>query len=336
MQPTPFIPEDPLERFAQIESFAVPPRKWWRDGMIQRLSCMGLVTARGEPEEIASRFEHTADELKRSAGWFGALNSSVRFAVAATLVRREQSAGSFAVELDRVQRMMREERLPRGGMREVVAILLLSGAQQDKETPRSSVEHLGGFFRAMKSRKRMLTGVDDYPACVLLCRTDVEAEAILDRVDGLYDGLRKAGFWRGNALQTASHFLYFCPLEDELAAACFADLFGEFKRAGLRMNQRDYALVATLAFLDVTPERIVECVLDHRRELLAHTGARGKEEGFRLAVMTAFQELAAHGEQSTWAADTSRLLGVVDLIAAQQAAVVVAATSASAGAAASS
>ncbi len=336
MQPTPFIPEDPLERFAQIESFAVPPRKWWRDGMIQRLSCMGLVTARGEPEEIASRFEHTADELKRSAGWFGALNSSVRFAVAATLVRREQSAGSFAVELDRVQRMMREERLPRGGMREVVAILLLSGAQPDKETPRSSVEHLGGFFRAMKSRKRMLTGVDDYPACVLLCRTDVEAEAILDRVDGLYDDLRKAGFWRGNALQTASHFLYFCPLEDELAAARFADLFGEFKRAGLRMNQRDYALVATLAFLDETPERIVECVLDHRRELLAHTGARGKEEGFRLAVMTAFQELAAHGEQSTWAADTSRLLGVVDLIAAQQAAAVIAATSASAGAAASS
>ena len=77
-------------------------------------------------------------------------------------------------------------------------------------------------------------------------------------------------------------------------------------------------------------------VLDHRRELLAHTGARGREEGFRLAVMTAFQELAAHGEQSAWAADTSRLLGVVDLIAAQQTVAVIAATSASTSAATSS
>jgi hypothetical protein len=216
-------------------------------------------------------------------------------------------------------------------MREVVAILLLSGAHPNMETPRSSVEHLSGFYRAMKARKWMLTGANDYPACVLLCRTDVEAETVLDRVDGLYDGLRKAGFWRGNALQTASHFLYFCPLEDELATERFADIFGEFKQAGLRMNQRDYALVATLTFLNETSERVVECVLDHRRELLAHTGARGREEGFRLAVMTAFQELAAHGEQSAWAADTSRLLGVVDLIVAQQTAAVIAATSASTG-----
>jgi len=335
MQPTPFIPQKPLERFAQIESFAVPPRRWYRDGVILRLSCMGLVTARGEPEEIARRFEHTAGELKRSAGWFGTLNSPVRFAVAATLVRREQSAGSFAVELDRVQRMMREERLPRGYMREVMAILLLSGAHPNMETPRSSVEHLGGFYRAMKARKWMLTGVDDYPACVLLCRTDVDPEEILDRVDHLYDGLHKAGFWRGNALQTASHFLYFCPLEDGLAMDRFIDIFGAFKEAGLRMHQSDYALVATLTFLDEAHERVVECVLDHRRELLAHTGAKGKAEGFRLAVMTAFQELAAHGEQNAWAADTSRLLGVVDLIAAQQSAAIIVATSASHNAAAS-
>jgi hypothetical protein len=329
MQPTPFIPKNPLERFAQIEAFVVPPRRWYRNGIILRLSCMGLVTARGEPEEIAQRFEHTAGELKRSAGWFGTLKSHVRFAVAATLVRREQSAGSFAVELDRVQRMMREERLPRGHMREVVAILLLSGAHPNMETPRSSVEHLSELYRAMKARKWLLTGVDDYPACVLLGRTDVEAEEIVNRVDHLYDGLRKAGFWRGNALQTASHFLHFCPLEDGLAMDRFADIFGEFKQAGLRMNQLDYALVATLTFLDETPGRVVECVLDHRRELLAHTGARGKKEGFQLAVMTAFQELAAHGEQSAWASDTSRLLGVVDLIAAQQTAVVIATTSAS-------
>ena len=151
MQPTPFIPKDPLERFAQIESFAVPRRRRYRDGVILRLSCMGLVTARGEPEEIARRFEHTAGELKRSAGWFGSLNSHVRFAVAATLVRREQSAGSFAVELDRVQRMMREERLPRGYMREVVAILLLSGAHPNMDTPRSSVDRRNNSRRGFPS-----------------------------------------------------------------------------------------------------------------------------------------------------------------------------------------
>jgi hypothetical protein len=335
VQPTPFIPEDPLGRFVQIECAAVPRRRWWRDGTILRLSCMGLVCARGEPEQLARRFEHTAKELKRGAGWFGSLNSSVRFAVAATLVRRDQSAGSFAVELDRVQRMMREERLPRGGMREVLAILLLSGAHPGLETPRTSVEQLRGFYRAMKSRKRALTGVDDYPACVLLCRTDVEHEQVLDRVDRLYEGLRRGGFRRGNPLQSASHFLYFCPLEDDLALERFADLFGEFRQRGLRMGIGDYALVATLSFLDEPPERVVPLVLEHRQELLARTGARGKQEGFRLAVMTAFQELAARGEQSEWTADASRLLGVMDLIAAQQAALVIAATSAAAGAATS-
>ncbi len=323
---------EPLTRFIAIEEAIVPKRTMFCDGKVLRASCLGLIRAPGSPEQLASQFHQTAAELRRGAGWFGSLNSEVRFAVAASLVRRGQSAGAFAVELDRVQAMFREERLPRGGSLEVLAILLLSGSQENLATPRGSVERLALFYRAMKSRKRLLTGTDDYPACALLCSEPGREVEVLDRVDALYEGLKARGLRRGNALQRTSHLLHFSTQPDGPVLDRFSDLFGCFRHAGLRMGERDYGLVATLCFLAMEAERVVDTVLGQRRTLLETSGARGKQEGFELATSTAFQTLTLEADRTQgalagWTPDIPRLLMVTNMLAAQEAAMVAAAAS---------
>ncbi len=314
--------QDPVLRFTELCAAIVPRRTWFRSHRIKRLACLGLLSIEGDPHSLAQSFRHTCSELRQGAGWFGQLSGSLRYGVAAALVRRGQSAGSFAVELKRVRAWMREERLPRGEMHETVATLLLSGSQPDLQTRREQVERVAYLHRAMSRRRRFLTGIDDLPCCVLLCRDEGDPGTIVNSVEDYYSSLRDLGFSRGNPLQTTSHILHLCPGEAVEVLQRFEELFSSFRSRGLRMRAANYVQTSTLCLVQSPVDQIVDTVSDHGARILGATDARGRNEGFQLAVGTALFTLAQGQEETTRTGAASHLMSLVDILHAQQMAMI--------------
>ena len=312
------LPRDPLARFRAIYDDLNVRRSWHQDAMPLRYAAIALTLAEGEPYQIADRLYTAADELKARTGWFGPLRSSVRFVVAAALLRRGEHVGRFCDEVERVGQMFRDAGLRRGSIYEVLAILILQGEDGERIEP-AQVARFAKAYASMKEHHWFLTGPDDYPACALLARRDESVAETARRVEGFYDGLRAAGLPRGEALQLASHLLCVNPAAPQTVLARFRALHAGFRGAGIAMWQADFDELAVLTLLEHPPAVVVERVTRHREVM---RGLRPKPDSlqtFSLACDTAFLSLVAE-MGAAGAIDATAVMLVQSAIAAQHAA----------------
>ncbi len=316
------LPADPLGRFLEIAR-EVHGRKSRTDGWSSlRFAAQGLICAPGDPPKVSVELFETADELRRGAGWFGALNGQVRYLVAASLLRCRGRAADFAREVERVRGLFKEAGLLRGSAFEVLAILILCEDAPQQRVTRSQVQRMAAVHAALKNDHRFLTGVDDYPACALLSACGEEISQISARIEHFYCALRDMKFKRGNQLQSASHVLFFNPAQDDVVLRRFRELYDAFRAQGLHMNQGDYHEVGCLTFLSQDAGTIVERVLADRRTIRGERPRPTKQEGFRLACNTSFLALVPLDEELHRLTEVSRLIQVQQMLQAQQAAVI--------------
>lgn len=337
MQATPYFPADPVARLLELSQAIANDKRWFQGWSMLRYAAVGLITSAGEPEERSNALFEVADELKASAGWFGTLNSDVRFCIAASLMRHGHSAAEFSLEFDALRKHFRALKLPRGEAQEAMACLVLMNAAPDGVPSRAQAEALARVYVEMKAQHRILTDCNDLPAAALLSTTGDALDEIIERVEALHDGLRDMSFKRGNQLQLASHLLYFAPDADAVVLERFRGLYDSFREAGLRMNAGDYDEVSILAFLEHEPRRIVQRLLEDRERLRRDIpSSLSKQEGFTLATSTTFLHLATHDRRDERVVDALQMAQVLTLLQAQQAAAMVAASSAATTAATAS
>lgn len=330
--PEPFLPDDPLERFLELTRALGAQKRWYQSWNQLRFAASGLVTVPGPPGELVGRLFRTADEIKRRAGWFGPLQSEIRYCVAAALLREGSDPARFQAACERGRSLFRGAGLRRSGAHEVLAILILS-AHGEGEVRAEDVRRLASIHAGMRRHHGFLTGPDDYAAAALLATTDGRPEEIIARVERFYDGLRELRFARGNQLQLASHLLYFNPAPHDVALRRFRDLYAAFKAEKLWMREADYDEMAVLSFLEHDTRKVVHEVMAHRARLAGLRPRPQKQERFTLACNTVFLAFAPRDVDGTRIREASRLVLVRSLIHAQQAA---AAAAAAGGAAAAS
>lgn len=321
------IPEDPVARFTELYKAVTADRRWFTDVTALRFAALTLATAEGEPHQVAAELKAVADELKATAGWFGSMNSTIRFIVAAILLRNGDGAAAFTAEVERVQELFRVNGLRRGAIYEVMAILVMRQADPDGAIVQSRIARFKEIYEMMKSYHGWLTNADDYPACALLMGRDEPVEEIGVRIETFYNGLAGRKYAKGNALQMVSHILYFNPRHDEKVLERFDRLYLGFKEKGLWMNAGDYDEMAILTFIDHPPEKIIEVVTEHRRHMDALEPRPDKNMTFSLACSTAFLELVRLDEDLEVITDAKALATMQAIIAAQQAAAAAAASS---------
>ena len=337
------IPKDPLERFVELHAALVRRRKWYDSVMPLRYSAITVATTEGTAEELTEKIFSYAGSLKESAGWFGPLNSSIRFSVASVLVQAGVRPESFSRRVEELRSVFREEKLPRGAIYEVLAVLVLDRSKEEgRRANRSDVRRLAAIFRRLKEDRRWLTQADDFPACALLVSTGDEPEEIGPRVKDAYSRLRKAGLPPGNPLQAASHILYFCPVATDRAVDRFLELRRAFRALRLRVFQTEFDELAILSFLDTDADRLAQRVKTHREVLRDRLRPRpDRGTALSLAASTAFLEVLAEAQhrgrgQGRLALDAGTLMQVQSVLAAQQTAAIAAVAATSAGAAAAS
>ena len=121
---------------------------------------MTLVTTSGPAEIVAARVRERDAELKPHFGWTSGVDASMRLVLAAALVRAGEPVTEFVAASARVQALMREAKVRRGGVHGVLAALILRRVTGGEPTL-AHVERMRGLHERMKHHHWFLTGAED-------------------------------------------------------------------------------------------------------------------------------------------------------------------------------
>jgi len=324
------LPADPMARYRELVAALHPHPRWYEGVPLHlRYAALTLATTEGDARAVAGEIHSIADRLKKRAGWFGALNSRIRFVVAAMLLRNWDGPDEFLDETERVQRLFREERLPRGGIYEIISILLMRQQGRGKPIRKEDVARFRQIYGEMKHYHWWLTSVTDYPACAILFSHGGRPEEISSRLERLYDLLRDgAGCGRGDATQLVSHILFMNPAPEEKAVRRFVDLRQAFRGSGAKITSGEWDELALLTFLAHPVDRIVRETLRARDAILEIKPPCWKHIAFNLGASIAFLKLVRLTEKAETVVNAKALSDLQGIIAAQQAAAACAAATA--------
>ncbi len=329
------LPKDPLGRYRELYGALNAERSWFQGALGLRYTALTLATTEGDAYAVAAEIRKIGDRLKKRAGWFGALNSEIRFVVGAMLLRNWDDPDAFMDEVKRVQRIFRELRLPRGYIYEIVSILLIRQSLHGKPIRQEHVARLRDLYEEMKRHHWWLTGVTDYPSCAILSLQKGRPEAISSRVERFYELLRTEGrCGRGDATQLVSHILYLNRALEEKVVRRFAELRQAFREARVHIYSSDWDELAILTFLPHPVSRIVRETIRFRDAMLDLRPRCGRSIAFSLGASLAFLLLVRPSGQTDALMDAKALSDLQAIIAAQQAAAACAAASAATAASA--
>lgn len=331
-----FIPDDPLARFTAIYDALNAERGWWNDAACLRFAAMTAVTCPGDPIAAAAWIRAVADDIKQQAGWFGELNSELRFIVSALLIANNDSARAFISGVESGRKLFRENGLRRGGIYETMAILILRMQNGLQLIEQPTVDRFQAIYEQMKKYHWWLTGPDDFPACAILAGQEESPAEIGGQIEHIYQSLDEAGLSKGDPLQTAANILYLAKLPASDAATRFSELAAGFRQNGVSIWQSDYDELAILSFLDHSPESVIERVLQNRSEMERLRPQPDRSLTFNLAAGITFLELIRLDRDLSEITDAKAMMDMQAIINAQQAAAAAAASSAAAAAASAS
>ena len=328
MSQTPHLPVNPLNRFQDLYESLNADRGWFSDPSPLRFAAMTAITCQGTPAVVASSIRNMAEEIKRLSGWFGELNSSLRFIVSAILVQNGDDAGDFLAEVKHGRELFRRAGLRRGGIYETMAILILRLQNDLAPVTAEAIERFKAIYEEMKRHHWWLTGPDDFPACAILVGQETLPNEIGRDIEQIYQALKESGFSTGDPLQSAANLLYLARLDPAVAAGRYSELANGFRQNGVAIWQSDYDELAILTFLNHASYRVVDCVLEHRKAMEKLNPKPDRSLTFNLAASIAFIELVQLDENLEAITDAKALMDMQAIINAQQAAAAAAASSA--------
>jgi hypothetical protein len=323
------VPDDPGVRFAELYEALEEHRGMFGDVNSVRYAALTAVTIPGAATDVAAAIRKTADALRDQCGWFDALRGSLRFIVSAILVQAHDDARDFLEEVDRVNRMFRDEGLRNGGFYETLAVLILRIRRDLALITPADVARFKALYEEMKGHHWWLTGPDDYPACALLVHEDGDAATIGARAESIYQGLRERGFSSGDPLQTAANILVLSDDPAPRIADRFLALAEELRTHGKRIWPQSYDEVAILTFTKESPRELVERTLRHADGVATLRPRPHKVLAFNLATNLTFLDSLAANQRLKGVADAKSMMDLQAMLN-QQAAI---AASASASAA---
>lgn len=322
--------QDPVLQYLQLFE-QLRTRKRWSDDTTQ-LRFIALSLASMNLADPYTAVEAAAKTLREKSGWFGPLNSKLRYAVAAMIVKRGLSPARVHDRLVETRKRFRKRGLPWSEGRKTIAALLLVLHYKANRVPEGTLQRMADLYRLWKAEHRWLTGQDDYPMLALHSLRDEELPALARRMEDVYRGLRGEGFPAGNPLQLASHLICSLPGDASKAVRRFTAMRDAFQQSGEKIRSGRLDEVALLSLIPAQPRVLARQVLETRDRLRAEKPRPNMEMAFSLATgiqLGASTELAKTGS----AAEIAAIQAAQQAIEAQQAAIVVCIAASSAAAA---
>jgi hypothetical protein len=323
---------DPLARFLELHACFDRDRGTFGDRVPLRLAAVTLVPTQGDPAELVARVRARDAELAPHFGWFSSVDKSVRLVLAAALVRADEPAQSFVAALEHGQTLMRGAGMRRGGVHEVLAMLVLRRVVKEAAITPEHIARFQAIYEESKRHHWFLTGPEDFTTCAMLVGKRGSPEEIGEHVEAIYRALADAPkTWGGEALQTAAHVLALVDVTPEEVTRRFLDIATALRDRGIRIGVTEYDEVAVLSFVPRAIDRIADAVVQYRSALDDALASLSGVLATSLAVNLAFVRLLFDEDGLGALADAKLLLDMQSIVAARQAAAGAAVAASSAG-----
>lgn len=310
-------------------------RKRW-DTNLAVLRFAAVTLAAGDIDDPATDLERAARVLRENAGWTSPLRSSIRYAVAAMIVRSGLDPGRVHARVEEVRASFRGRHMRRGGTHEVLAALLLALSSRAGPVDDRAVDRTRDLLKRWKADHWFLTGVDDYPLAALHALRDVAVEEVGVVVEQVYQRLRAMSYSGGNQLQLASHLLAASSSPSE-ATTRFDAIARSLRKNGLRIGSNRYDEVAILSLTSSSPVDLARRVIADRDRLRSAKPRPTPEVAFSLAAGLALAaDSVLQTENVSPTGDLAAVKSAQAVLAAQQAAIVAAVSAATVATAATS
>ncbi len=260
-------PGSPVFRFCALSEALNSARGWFSGRKWLHFAALAALDERGSAHDVANSILSTAKALKRQAGWFSPLRSALRYVAGAALLHQNDSAVDVVAELARVRKLFRQCRLRRGGVQEVIAILLWNCTRTDERVQAIQVVRFKELYDEMKSHHWWLTSPAFYPVLAALADEKCGGAHVGARIEPLYLALHAQGFRRGAILLHMASMLSLRPeAPDEIALRC-KSLREELWDRDMKVRSAQYKDLALLCLLDYPVPAIVAQMVEHEAEL---------------------------------------------------------------------
>lgn len=277
------------------------------------LAAVVLSAAPGAPDELARATRGHYATLVRGVDLWAGITPPLQVLIAAQMIEHDDDPTAYMAEVERVWRMFRAAALRDGKGHEYLAVQVLRRTLGRAIEP-ADVSRFGAIYEAMKRHHWWLTGPDDLLACATLVGLDEQPAVIGAGADEIYQALRGAGVWAGDALQGASHTLYLAGTSPTEICERLIALRAAFRA---RDEAVDLEELAFLCLLARPIEAIVELVLTYHRRMLRLIGGPWGSRALGLAVDLAFFGLAVQDPKLAVLADAKLLLSAQRVSRAQ-------------------
>lgn len=302
---------DGVARFFELEAALEAGRGLLGDRTSLRLAALGLVLVPGDPVQIVATLRELETDIKQRLSWTAGVAPQLYAMIAAILLRHDDSPEALIDEAKRVRTIMRQLGMRRSAIHEFISVLAMRTVGGGAPISEAQVERMRDIYQAMKTHHWLLTGPEDFPACALLTSRAGTPAELAQRAHDIYEGLRTAGYGRGDPLQTASNMLAMLAIAElpphELSARYHA-LVEALKQVGLAISADRYDEVALLCFLARPIPAIVETVVEYTRQLRTHVKWYEGNLAFGFAVNLAFTRLVGDDPELGPIADVKALL----------------------------
>jgi hypothetical protein len=311
---------DPLARYLALHRQFDLDRGVWGDRVPLRLAAVTMITARGDVPSLVARVRSCDAELAQHFGWLSGVDASVRLVLAAALVRGNETAPAFVAALEHGRTLLRSAKVRRGGVHEVLAMLVLRRVIGGGEIQPAHIERFQAIYAEMKRHHWFLTGSDDFTTCAMLVGRRGTPAEIGEHCEAIYRRLADAPKTRGgDPLQTAANVLGLVDLAPEEAAQRFLDVATALRDAGIKVGKAEYDEVAVLSMIPRAADKVARTVADYLSQIVSEFGWTEKELAISLAANLTFVRLLFDEEGIATLGDAKLLLDMQSIVTARQA-----------------
>ena len=292
-----------------------------------------LLYTQAEKAMDCAAIRQSYDLIKQNTGVFSVFRGDMTLCIAALLSLTPNPQSLFNETL-KVYDLLKRAKFWNSSFLAVAAYQIACAVIESEYE--NVVARTRAFYDCMKARHFFRTGEDDYIFSAMLGLTDIEINSGADRIEQLYEGLKRE-FWDKNSVQTLAQVLVLGNSDLSVQNRLF-NLRDALLRAKLRMD-RSYTLplLGVLALLPVSPDDVVHDILEALSVLRTKKGFGLLSIGSQGQLLYAASLVAgAYGKNARDGVLTAALsTGIANILIAQHAAML-AAISASAAASASS
>lgn len=202
-----------FERYEQVYRELKRAKRWDTPQEVLRLAALTLLPC--DLEQLGPRLEAASARLRIGSGWMDPLRGHMRHAIAATILQRDLETAAIVGSVAEIREGFRERKLSRSGSAETLAAVLLAIHSEGDIVAPETLDVMAELLASWKQQHRWLTGRDDYPMAAYHAISGADPSALLNRIETLFEGLKRAGLQTSGHLQQVCHVLAVSPESEE-------------------------------------------------------------------------------------------------------------------------